>query len=39
MVIQAAIETTPDPIPYSGYIKMGLSIVVGCLAVLTGTKE
>ncbi len=39
MVIQQVVETSADPIPYSGYIKSGLALLVGCLAVFTGTKE
>lgn len=39
MVIQTAIETSQDPIPYSGYIKTVISIVAGTLLILTGPKK
>lgn len=39
VVVQASLETTTEEIPYLGYIKLGLSIVIGGLAVFTGTKK
>ena len=39
VVVQASLETTTEEIPYLGYIKLGLSIIIGGLAVFTGTKK
>jgi len=37
-VVQMAMQTQPDVIPYSIYINFGLGIVIGWLALFTGQK-
>jgi hypothetical protein len=39
MVIQTAINTQSDPIEYTQWYSLGLAVLVGVLALFTGTNK